>query len=49
MTTQDLVVSMIRENLLSIDEADDMKHSWSTRYRFHLRIESFADAIGGIR
>ncbi len=45
VTTQDLVVSMIRENLLNIAEADNMKHLWSTRYRFHLRIESFADAV----
>lgn len=45
VTTQDLVVSMIRENLLNIAEADDMKHLWSTQYRFHLRIESFADAV----
>ena len=43
VTTQDLVVSMICENLLSITEADDMKHLWSTRHRFHLQIESFAD------
>ncbi len=45
VTTQDLVVSMICENLLNIAEADDMKHAWSTRYRFHLRIESFADVV----
>lgn len=45
ITTQDLVVSMIRENLLSIAEADGIKHLWSTRYRFHLRIDSFADAV----
>lgn len=47
LTTQDLVVSMIRENLLNIVEADDMKHLWSTRYRFHLRISSFADVVRG--
>ena len=47
VTTQDLVVSMIRENLLSVAEADGIKHIWTTRYRFHLRIESFADLVRG--
>ena len=45
MTTQDLVVSMIHENLLNITEADEIKHLWSTRFRFHLPIESFADSV----
>ena len=48
MTTEGVVVPVIRENLLSIAEADDIKHRGSTRYRFHLRIESFSDAVGGI-
>lgn len=43
LTTQNLVVSMIREDLLSIAEADPIKDIWSTRFRFHLRIDSFAD------
>ena len=47
MTTQDLVVSIIRQNLLSIAEADDIKHLWTTRYRYHLRIKRFADAVRG--
>ena len=45
LTTQDLVVSMIRENLLSIAKADRIKDIWSTRFRFHLRINSFADLV----
>ena len=43
LTTQDLVVSMIRESLLSVGEADRIKDIWSARFRFHLRISSFVD------
>lgn len=45
LTTQDLVVSILREDLLSIAEADSIKDIWSTRFRFHLRIDSFADVV----
>lgn len=45
LTTQDLVVSMIHEDLLTVAEADHIKDTWSTRFRFHLRIDSFADVV----
>lgn len=45
LTTQDIVVSMIRENLLSIAKADRIKGIWSARFRFHLQIGSFADIM----
>ena len=45
LTTRDLVIAMIRENLLSIAEADDLKERWANRHRFRLPIESFSDVI----
>ena len=45
LTTRDLVVAMIRENLLSVTEADELKEMWANRHRFRLPIESFSDVI----
>lgn len=45
LTTRDLVVTMIRENLLSVAEADALKEAWANHHGFRLPIESFADAI----
>ena len=44
-TTKDLVVSMIRQNLLSVKEADHMLHEWSDRHRFRLNLRSFGDIL----
>ena len=43
LTTQDLMVSMIRERLLDIAEADSIKDDWATRHRFRMRLHSFRD------
>ena len=45
LATQDLVVSMIRENLLDVAEADRLKRDWATRHRFRLKLDSFQDLI----
>ena len=45
VTTQDLIVSMIRENLLTVPEADGIKHEWETKHRFRLKLESFQDLV----
>ena len=45
LTTRDLVVTMIRENLLDIPEADELKEAWAEHHRFRLPIESFSDLI----
>ena len=45
LTTRDLVVAMIHENLLSVAQADDLKEMWANRHRFRLPIESFSDVI----
>ena len=43
LTTQDLMVSMIRERLLGIEEADYIKEEWAARHRFRLKFRSFRD------
>ncbi len=45
VTTQDLVVSMIRQNLLGVEEADHIKREWSDRHRFRLSLDSFGDLL----
>ena len=46
LTAQDLVVSMIAENLLGIPEADSIKQEWALRHRFRLKLRSFREAAG---
>ena len=43
--TQDLVVSMILENLLDVAEADGIKQEWAKRHRFTLKLDSFQSLI----
>lgn len=45
LATQDLMVSLIREGLLKVEEADRIKREWATRHRFRLRLESFRELI----
>ncbi len=45
LATQDLVLSMIREGLLNIAEADHIKQEWATRHRFRLTLDSFHDLL----
>lgn len=45
VTTQDLVLSNIREGTLSVAEADALKELWRTRHRFALKLASFADLM----
>ena len=45
LATQDLVVSMIRQGLLDIAEADRFKQEWATRHRFRLKLTSFRDLL----
>ena len=45
LATQDLVVSMIRQGLLDIAEADRIKQEWATRHRFRLKLASFRDLV----
>lgn len=45
LKTQDLVLSMINENLLSLSEADELKEAWETQFRFRLKFESFSELL----
>ena len=45
LATQDLVLSMIREGLLTIGEADRIKQEWAIRHRFRLVFNSFQDLL----
>ena len=45
LATQGLVVSMIREGLLDVSEADRIKQEWATRHRFRLNLASFRDLV----
>lgn len=43
LTTQDLMISMIEEQLLDIVEADRIKNDWAAYHRFHLKLHSFRE------
>lgn len=43
--TQELIVSMILEQLLEIGEADEIKDAWESEHRFKLKIASFKDLV----
>ncbi len=45
VSTQDLVVGMIRAGVFDVVAADALKAEWESRHRFRLRIESFADLL----
>lgn len=45
LTTQDIVLSLIKEGFLSIQEADEIKDIWESLYRFKLKIKSFGDFV----
>ncbi len=45
VTTQDLIVSMIRQNLLGVEEADRIKNEWSDHHRFRLNLDSFGSLL----
>ena len=45
LSTQDLMTSMIRENLLDITEADSIMNEWDLRHRYTLKIQSFREVV----
>lgn len=46
LTTQDLMVWMLRERLLDVSQADAIKDAWANHHSFCLSIQSFADLLG---
>ena len=47
VSTQDLVVAMIRVGVLDVLAADALKEEWANRHRFRLPIVSFRDVLQG--
>lgn len=45
LRTQDLVVSMIHEGLLTVGHADAIKETWSNEHRFHLPFKTFRELL----
>jgi Predicted nucleic acid-binding protein, contains PIN domain len=43
--TQDLIVMMIREQILEVAEADHLIEIWATQHRFKLKIKSFSELV----
>jgi predicted nucleic acid-binding protein len=43
--TEDIMVSLIREDILSVEEADEIKLCWETEHRFRLTFSSFAELL----
>lgn len=45
--TQDIVVELIKRNLLTLEEAELVKVNWETNHRFKLKISSFRELLYG--
>lgn len=45
LRTQDIIVSLIRASVLTLDEADDIKANWEQHHRFRLKAPSFRDLL----
>ena len=43
LTTKDLIVSMIKENVLDIADADRIKEELATKHRYTINLSSFGD------
>jgi predicted nucleic acid-binding protein len=43
--TQDIVVEVIKQNVLSVEAADAIHAEWATNHRFKLKITSFRDLL----
>lgn len=45
LRTQDVVLSLIRTGVLSVQEADDIKDVWARYHRFRLKLKSFRELL----
>ncbi len=45
--TQDIVVELIKRNLLALEEAESIRVDWETNHRFTLKISSFRELLYG--
>ena len=46
LTTESLMVLLIKQGALSVDEADAVKLDWEQNHRFRLPFGSFAERLG---
>lgn len=45
LTSETLVVELIRQGVLTVEEADGMKTEWELNHRFSLKLTSFAERL----
>ncbi len=45
--TQDIIVELIKRNLLALEEAESIKVDWETNHRFALKFPSFRELLYG--
>lgn len=45
ITTQDIMVTLIQHNQLSVTEADSIKNIWEVEFRFALKFKSFSEIL----
>lgn len=45
LRTQDIIVTLIRASVLTIDESDQIKADWEQNHRFRLKARSFRDLL----
>lgn len=45
LRTQDVIVALIRDGLLDLGAADQIKNSWAAQHRFRIKATSFSDLL----
>ena len=45
LQTEDIVVTLIIDKIISVDEADSIKSEWQTKFRFALKFKSFMEKV----
>lgn len=45
LRTQDVIIALIRDGVLDITTADQLKDMWANQHRFRIKAESFSDLL----
>lgn len=45
LRTQDIMVTLIKASVLTVEKADQLKGEWELHHRFRLRVQSFKDLL----
>ena len=45
LKTQDIILTLIMNEIISIEEADNLKQIWQTNFRFALKFNSFSELL----